>query len=390
MADYGRSDERATLLGDIGSPAPATGHWVAAAVAAALVHAIAALPFLPEPEAPAPVEIEAEGPGIGVRLAPLVQPPEEEVPPEPEPEPETPAIEERAEDSPPPAPPRKPREAPDLPDIRPRAVPDLWRGSGEGGNLSIEEYLYLKDWLDACREEILSGLSYPEAARRAGESGAAQVEIVARRDGSITGWKFRTRTGSPTLDREITRTIDRIRRLPRFPEGVQHEELSFIVPIRFELVFDPRDLGADAPAGSTEQGAPPAPPTEDTSLSAAQLSFCARAAADLSAERDAIEARRAEIEALGRDYEEQAERYHRERREPPLRVRNMLRRYEAELETYDGDVASYRDRAAAFSSQCGSGAALWEPYAQACRPYVRSGNRYCEAFGPLWARLRAE
>jgi len=383
------SDNERTPLGDVGSPAPSAREWAAGIAFACIVHALAALPFLAPAYAPVDdvVEVAPEGDEIGVRLAPLVQPPEAVEPPPPEPEIETPVIEERAADSPPPAPPEKPRETPDLPDIRPTAVPEIWFGSqGGGGGLTLDEYLLLRDWLAEARKEVLKTLSYPEEARRAGESGSAEVVIIATRNGRIRDWYFQKRTGSSILDREIRRSIGDVRRLPRFPEEAAYEELAFMLPIRFELVVSAGrtpQSGAPPSGGDSEASARRAP----DALTVAQMSSCAAAAADLGAERAAIDASRLELEELRTDYERRAERYERERRAPPPSLRRRLSRYNAELEAYNGALAAFQGKAKAFQSVCGGGAATFDNYIQACQPYRETGNLYCEAFGDLWARL---
>ena len=372
-------------FGDTSTPAPSVRLWAIGAGAALLAHVVAALPFLPEPVAPVAADLDA-GPALGVRLAPLVTPPEAP-PPEPVPEVEEQVIEERAFDSPPPAPPTRPRELPDLPDISPRAVPDLWRGDGSGGGITLEEYLALKDWLNAVRGEILKGLSYPDEARRQGLSGSAQVIVLASREGRIVQWSFWTQTGHALLDREITRTLNRIRRLPKFPPDTQYEELSFSVPIRFALVFG---AGEAPPPQQAAGGSAAAPaPAPDNSLPVAQLRYCAGAAATLGAGRAEIEGRRVELEAMATEYETSIERYERQRREPPMRVRNLRRDYERGIEEYNAMVSTFQGEAQAFSSVCGGGSANYENYAVACGPYVASGNSYCEAYGDLWLRLRA-
>lgn len=373
-------------FGDTSTPAPSARLWAIGAGIAVLAHALAALPFLPEPVAPAVVDLD-EGPALGVRLAPLVTPPEPP-PPEPVPEVEEQVIEERAFDSPPPAPPTRPRELPELPDISPRAVPDLWRGDGSGGGITLEEYLALKDWLDEVRTEILQNLSYPMEAQRAGLAGSAQVIVLANREGRIIQWSFRSQTGHAVLDREITRSINRIRRLPKFPPDTRYEELSFSVPIRFALVYGPGEQPSQGEqAGSA--GAPAAAPPPDTSLPVAQLRYCAGAADTLGAARADIEARRVELETMAAEYERSIERYERQRREPPRRVRNLRRDYERGIEEYDAMVVRFQGDAQAFSSVCGGGSATYENYAVACGPYAARGNSYCEAYGDLWVRLSA-
>ena len=374
-------------FGDTSTPAPTFRLWAIGGAAAVIAHAAGAIPFLPPPLPPMAADMD-EGPALGVRLAPMITPPEP-IPPEPVPEVEEQVIEERASDSPPPAPPAKPRELPDLPDISPRAVPDLWRGSGTGdGGLTLEEYLALKDWLDAVRTEILQSLTYPPEARRAGLSGRAQVIVLANREGRIVQWSFRTQTGHPILDREIKRSIDRIRRLPKFPPDTQYDELSFSVPIRFELVYGRGDAPPPAAGSSAPQAAPAPPP--DNSLPASQLRYCAATSADLTGKREAIALKRQELESLLAEYEANVERYERQRREPPLRVRNQRRDYEQGVQEYDALVVSFQTEANAFSSVCGGGSANWENYVIACGAYANRGNAYCEAYGELWLRLQAE
>ncbi len=375
---------------DDSSPEPSVRFWLFGAGAALAMHLAAALPFLP-PIDPTPEDVGvADAPvnEIGVRLAPLVQPPEAEAPPPPEPEEEIPVIEERASDSPPPAPPDKPRETPDLPDIQPQAVPEMWLGGGSGGSLSLDEYLLLQEWLSDARLAVLRELSYPEEARRQEASGSAMVVITATRDGRISDWYFEYGTGFEVLDREIRRSIRRVRRLPSFPDGTAYNELAFKLPIRFELVTSrsvPPQEGATSGAQPGAPAAPqaPAPP----SLTVGQLSGCAASAADLTAARDNIDARRVELDALREDYERRSKRYERDRRQPPASVRNMLERYNRDLEEYNASIAAFQTQARAFQSLCGGGATTYENYVVACQPYVATGNAYCEAYSDLWARL---
>lgn len=381
----------ASPLGDISSPSPRLRQWLIGGGAALLAHAIAAAPFLPAPKPPPVADIEQNVTEIGVSLAPHVRPPEPPPEMEPEPEPETPVIEERATNSPPPAPPAVPREIPDLPDIRPQAVPDLWRGSaGSGGSLTLEEYLRLKDWLDAARAVILKELSYPAEARRIGLSGSAVVAIVARRDGRIATWSFQTRTGEVILDREISDSINRIRRLPKFPKDTVYDTLTFTLPIRFELVFQNRRR----PQATDEPGSPGGPPASDDAAaaqgySAEALGACAASAAALEIMRADIEAQRSALETSREEYERVAARYRKQQRELPARARRQLEAYNEGIAAYDAAITAFQSEATAFNASCGAASATWENYARACAAYRTSGNSYCEAFGDLWARLQS-
>ena len=382
----GAPDGLEQSYGEISAPAPSRKLWLVGLSVALLAHLIAAAPFL----APVGQEIdpglgEEEGPGIGINLAPLIAPPEETAPPEPEPPVEPQVIEERAQDSPPPAAPAKPREMPDLPDIRPQSIPDLWLGGG-GGTLTLEEFLFLESWLAAAREVLLNEMSYPFEARKFALSGSAEVIITSDRNGRVIGWNFRRRTGHAILDREIERSIRRMGRLPRFPEGTTHDQLSFMVPIHFQLMFQGQFVeeskAADVAAAAQSENAAPG-------LSVGELARCAQLAGAITSERSALEREREEIEALGADYEEQSLRYHRRNEDPPIRVRRMLDQYNARVEQFDQSVTAYDASVTSYTGICGQGSANWESYRQACSPYVATGNPYCEAFGDLWRRLLA-
>ena len=381
-------DLRDTPLGDLSRGAPSSRLWIWGGVIALAVHVAVAWPFLPKPapEIEEQVGLE-EGPPLGVRLAPIIAPPEpiEQPPVIEEPEPK---LEERASDSPPPAPPAKPRELPDLPDIRPQSVPDLWLGgSSGGGTLTLEEYLALQEWLKEARAAVIGELGYPPQALRNGMSGEAEIIIVVNREGRILDWSYVRRTGYPILDREIEETVRRVRRLPRFPEGTSYETLSYRLTIRFELVYAPGDRVRDAPARRSTEGdavgdAPPA-----ATLTFEDMSRCAATAADLSAERDAILARRAELEAQVAEYEQEIARYERRREDIPRSLRREMAEYEDVIAAFDAEVGAFQTRAQGFSAVCGGGSARFEEYVQACAPYARTGNSYCEAFTDLWARL---
>ncbi|MEL6363939.1 MAG: TonB family protein [Pseudomonadota bacterium] len=378
-----------TLLGDLSRGAPSVRLWIWGGVIALVIHLAVALPFLPKPAPDSEAELGLkEGPPLGVRLAPIIAPPEpiEQPPVIEEPEPK---LEERASDSPPPAPPAKPRELPDLPDIRPQSVPDLWLGgSSGGGTLTLEEYLALQEWLRQARAAVIGELGYPSEARRNGMSGEAEIIIVVNREGRILDWSYVRRTGYPILDREIEDTVRRVRRLPRFPEGTPYETLSYRLTIRFELMYASGDRarGAPPPRRSTD-GDPNAGAQPQATLSSEDMSRCAASAAELSVERDAILARRAELEAQVAEFERQIARYERRGENLPRSLRRDMAQYEDAIAAFDAEVGAFQSRAQGFSAVCGGGSARFEEYAQACAPYATTGNSYCEAFADLWTRL---
>ncbi|MEO1657567.1 MAG: TonB family protein [Pseudomonadota bacterium] len=376
-------------LGRVGVPSPTAKHWTIAGVLALLVHVIAALPFLPAPISETDVEIAdpGEAPALIVDLPPIVRPPEPETPPEVMPEPEEQVIEERAASSPPPEPPATPREVPQLPDITPRAVPEIWSGAS-GSAMTLEEYLFLQDWLAAARKAVLEQVRYPEDIRRDQITGSGKIVIVGARDGEVVEWRFIEKTGSERLDREVERAMRRIRQLPPFPDGTRYDTLSFVATVRFEIIMPDGTILANtrprAPANGSSQ------PSDQTELvSLARMQQCAASAAGLQEDRETIDDERRVIEGDIADYQRAAQRYERDRQPLPRRLELQRRRIGERVEAFDADVAALQQQAEAFQRVCSGGQVRFENFSAACRPYLSTGNLYCEAFGPYWERLRA-
>ncbi len=234
---------RSLIMGDPISTHPTRGAWIIGGAVALLVHGVAALPFLEEPAPP----IIGVGPGdqggIGIMLdelppplPPQPEPEPEPEEPEPEPEPEEEVIEEKSPEAPPPEAPPEPREEPRAPQPQPQPEPrDIWTGGG--GDLTLEDYLSLEDWLRQAQAQVRGELRYPMDARRREIEGMATVVITVDRRGRVRDWEFIDPTGQPILDAEISRAMRRLRRLPPIPGSISHDRLRFIVPIRFQIVY---------------------------------------------------------------------------------------------------------------------------------------------------------
>ncbi len=230
-------------LGDTRSGAPSRLQWLLAGTAAFALHAAGAVPFLEDPEPP----IIGVGPGdqggIAIDLGPPPPPappapePEPEPDPEPEPEPEEEIIEEKSPEAPPPEPPEEPRPEP-APPPPPPEPPARDIQAGGGGDLTLEEYLSLADWVREARQAIVIRLTYPKEARRQKLTGSAVVTVTVTRRGGIDGWVLTQSTGSDLLDRAIGRALRAVRRLPAIPRSIPHDRLRFVVPIRFEIVYE--------------------------------------------------------------------------------------------------------------------------------------------------------
>src|SRR6266481_1135055 len=76
---------------------------------------------------------------------------------------------------------------------------------------------------------------YPAAARSRGEQGIAKVAFTIDHDGNLLASRIVQSSGSATLDQETLAVLARAQPMPRPPDQVSDTELSFVVPIRFNI-----------------------------------------------------------------------------------------------------------------------------------------------------------
>jgi protein TonB len=76
---------------------------------------------------------------------------------------------------------------------------------------------------------------YPAQARARGERGSARVAFTIDRDGWVRESHVLETSGSPDLDRECLAMLARAQPMPKPPGEVQASELSFVVPVRFNI-----------------------------------------------------------------------------------------------------------------------------------------------------------
>jgi periplasmic protein TonB len=76
---------------------------------------------------------------------------------------------------------------------------------------------------------------YPSEARARGDQGLARVAFTVDRDGWVRGMRIVQSSGSPELDREALAMLARAQPVPRPPEHALTDELSFVIPVRFNI-----------------------------------------------------------------------------------------------------------------------------------------------------------
>jgi periplasmic protein TonB len=182
-----------------------------------LPEAPAAFATPPTELAPGPTEPESE----------QTPPPKEETKPPEEivevalPEPEPPKPEPAAEEKPPTA----------VPSVA--MVPTIPAPPMAGA--AVEPSAAIRRWESGLVAHIERFKRYPAEARARGDHGSARVAFTIDRDGWVRESHILETSGSPELDRECLAMLARAQPMPKPPRQVQTGELSFVVPVRFNI-----------------------------------------------------------------------------------------------------------------------------------------------------------
>ena len=89
-------------------------------------------------------------------------------------------------------------------------------------------------WQSALGAWLQANKTYPDEARRRGEEGRAAVRFTVSRDGRVVDFQLLRSTGSTILDAAVERLL-RGARLPPFPSGMDQEQVTVTLQIRYAL-----------------------------------------------------------------------------------------------------------------------------------------------------------
>jgi protein TonB len=76
---------------------------------------------------------------------------------------------------------------------------------------------------------------YPDAARRTGQEGVAEIVVTLGRDGRLASARLARSSGHARLDSAALGAARAVGRYPEAPEALPGERFRFAVPLRFEL-----------------------------------------------------------------------------------------------------------------------------------------------------------
>src|SRR5260370_1357163 len=76
---------------------------------------------------------------------------------------------------------------------------------------------------------------YPAEARSRGDQGTAKVAFTIDHEGRLLMSRIVQSSGSATLDQETLAMLARAQPMPRPPDQLANAELTFVVPVRFNI-----------------------------------------------------------------------------------------------------------------------------------------------------------
>jgi periplasmic protein TonB len=100
---------------------------------------------------------------------------------------------------------------------------------------AVEPSAAIRRWESGLVAHIERFKRYPAEARARGDRGLARVAFTIDRDGWVRESRILETSGSPELDRECLAMLARAQPLPKPPRQAQTSELSFVVPVRFNI-----------------------------------------------------------------------------------------------------------------------------------------------------------
>jgi len=226
-------------------PIPRRWHWAAGIACAALALALYSLRYGASEEIVLAAAEESVVVSLGGPARRLEAPPEEV-----EVADEAPVVAERAEDAPPPAPPKEAR-------VVAGATSGDGRASSGAGGIGTGPPLPLPPpppapppprvtevtsrFIEISIRAYTSKIIYPGASLDRGEEGRGVLRVTIARDGKVKSWDIVRSTGHARLDREIERVARLVPRLDPLPANFGRDEAKVDIPITFAIeYFDPQ------------------------------------------------------------------------------------------------------------------------------------------------------
>lgn len=105
--------------------------------------------------------------------------------------------------------------------------------AGSGGGAASQTMMV--DYQQSVLQTLARYREYPERAMRRRIEGENSIRLVIARDGTVLEATVVTSSGSKILDRETERLIERVRKFPPFPDEMSEQQVTWIVPVSYQL-----------------------------------------------------------------------------------------------------------------------------------------------------------
>src|SRR5260370_1210429 len=103
------------------------------------------------------------------------------------------------------------------------------------GGAAVQTRATFIRWQSALAAHLERFKRYPSAARAQGEQGIAKVAFTIDHEGHLLSSRIVQSSGSPLLDQETLAMLARAQPMPRPPDQLANAELTFVVPVRFNI-----------------------------------------------------------------------------------------------------------------------------------------------------------
>lgn len=104
-------------------------------------------------------------------------------------------------------------------------------------NLLAGEKSAIASYISSIRDKVVALKQYPPRARRLGQEGTIEIELIINRSGQIQKSSIIKESDYDILNQATLDLIAKVDSFDSFPREIKKEELQVVIPVSYELVF---------------------------------------------------------------------------------------------------------------------------------------------------------
>lgn len=104
-------------------------------------------------------------------------------------------------------------------------------------NLLAGEKSAIANYISSIRDKIIALKQYPPRARRLGQEGIVEIELIINRNGQIQKSSIMKQSDYDILNQATLDLIAKVDSFDSFPSEIKKNELLVVIPVSYELVF---------------------------------------------------------------------------------------------------------------------------------------------------------